>query len=151
MRHGSYSKLLVLLHQLVKLYQLSSHDICDSFSITQAELDILSFLHNNPKQDTAKTICEIRFLKKSIVSQSIDKLVRRGFVEKTADPGDRRLLHLSLTPAADECVKRIDAMQRSYFKSIFSCCDDAEMKQLVSIMAKLESHISDISEDQRHG
>ena len=148
---NSYSKALVLIHQLVKLYHLSSHEICESFSITQAELDILSFLHNNPNQDTAKTICEIRFLKKSIVSQSIDKLVKRGFIEKTADTDDRRLLHLALTPAADKCIERIDAMQSGYFRNIFSCYTEEELESMTALAAKLENHITDISEEKIHG
>lgn len=36
------------------------------------------------------------------VSRSVDGLVRGGFVERTADPGNRRRLALRLTPAGKE-------------------------------------------------
>ncbi len=146
-----YSKALVLIHQLIKLYQFSSEEVCESFGITRAELDIISFLHNNPGMDTAKMICEIRFLKKSIVSQSIDKLVKRGFVKKRADADDRRLLHLSLTPDADECVDKIDEMQKSFFNSITSSYTAEEKAGFAALIGKLEDHMSEISEEQNHG
>ncbi len=135
------SKALMLVQQLVKLYQRYSSDVCRRFSLSQAELDIIAFINNNPEFDTAKDICELRMLKKSIVSQSLDKLVKRGYIEKLPDPSDRRLLHICFTPAAAECLDEIESMQQNYFSAIFSCYTEEDSMALLKLLEKLESNI----------
>ena len=50
------------------LYADCMEPVCHTYHITRMELDILLFLANNPKYDTAAEIIEIRYLAKSHVS-----------------------------------------------------------------------------------
>lgn len=71
------ARVLMLIQKIIKLYQSYAKPVLNKYSMTQAEFDILAFLANNPELNTARDICEVRMLKKSIVCQSIDKLVTK--------------------------------------------------------------------------
>lgn len=51
----------------------------------------------NRFSDTPKGVTEYLGLTKGTVSQSIKVLEAKGFVEKRADPGDKRITHLEIT------------------------------------------------------
>lgn len=87
-----------------RLYDQTMEPITRCWSITRMELDILLFLANTPAYDTAADIVERRQLTKSHVSVSIQSLVRRGWLERTYRPSNRKSVHLRLLPPAAPAV-----------------------------------------------
>lgn len=138
---------LTLTHQLIKLYHRCSIPILEKFTLSQAEMDILAFLHNNPQYDTAKEICDIRFMKKSIVSQSLDKLVKYGYIDKKHDKSDKRIIHLTITNNAQECIAAISDMQKDFFSNIFSSYTAEDNTALVCLLDKLSVNISKLAKE----
>ena len=45
---------------ITSCYELFTRKVCDRYQLTQMEYDILMFLHNNPKYNTAAVIVYIR-------------------------------------------------------------------------------------------
>ena len=74
--------LLLLYRRIQKLYDRHMDDIRKSFSLSRIEITIISFLHNNPGLDTAGDIAEYRMLSKGNVSQSVEALIQKGYLEK---------------------------------------------------------------------
>lgn len=140
------SKVLMLIYQIVKLYQKHAKSVLEKYSISQAEFDILAFLNNNPELNTASDICEIRMLKKSIVSQSIEKLVKKGYIYKLNDTSDKRVLHLFISDSALPIVEDIKKVQEEFFLSIFSNFTKSDMEALYSLVIKLNYNILEIKE-----
>jgi DNA-binding MarR family transcriptional regulator len=67
---------------------------------------ILVYLaHANRYSDTAGAVVEYLGATKGTVSQSIERLVERGLVERRADERDRRRAHLALTAAGRRLVE----------------------------------------------
>ena len=60
------------------LYSEFVSPVCAKYGLTRIELDILLFLANNTRYDTATDIVEVRFLAKSQVSAAIKNLEARG-------------------------------------------------------------------------
>ena len=87
-----------------RLYDQTIEPITRRWGITRMELDILLFLANTPAYDTAADIVERRQLTKSHVSVSIQSLVRRGWLERTYRPGNRKSVHLRLLPPSAPAV-----------------------------------------------
>ncbi|MFR7462338.1 MAG: MarR family transcriptional regulator [Subdoligranulum sp.] len=56
------------------LYSEFVSPVCAKYGLTRIELDILLFLANNTRYDTATDIVEVRFLAKSQVSAAIKNL-----------------------------------------------------------------------------
>lgn len=73
------------------------------------EVHVLLFLANNPDYDTARDITILRGISKSQVSQAVDLLTAEGFLIRTSDQKDRRIVHLTIAPdgwpLANECQK----------------------------------------------
>lgn len=68
-------------------------------------MDILLFLANNPKYDTAAEVSDIRCLAKSHVSTSLKSLEESGYIAKFSEGSDRRRIHLKLTEKADAVIR----------------------------------------------
>ena len=93
---------------LKKAYDSIWDDISEKFALTRAEIDVIAFLANNPKLDTASSVVEYRMIAKSHVSKAVEHLISRGFVVGNKDSKDRRQVHLVLTDKAKEAVHEID-------------------------------------------
>ena len=64
------------------LYSEFVSPVCAKYGLTRIELDILLFLANNTRYDTATDIVEVRFLAKSQVSAAIKNLEARGCLRR---------------------------------------------------------------------
>lgn len=87
------------------LYSKCIEEICVKHRITRMELDILLFLANNPRYDTATEIVEIRYLSKSQVSASIKLLEEKGFLRKEYAMDNRKTAHLKICEKAIPIVE----------------------------------------------
>lgn len=94
-----------------RLYDQTMDPIAQQWDLTRMELDILLFLANAPAYDTAADIVERRRLTKSHVSVSIHSLIRRGWLERSYLPGNRKSAHLRLLPASSSAVADGQAAQ----------------------------------------
>lgn len=93
------------MHAMTKsLYNRHAVEICDKWNITRMELELLMFLAGNPGCDTASEIIRVRMFAKSHVSASVKSLAERGFVESYYKDGNKKTVHLRLTPAASLIV-----------------------------------------------
>ena len=109
---------VLLLHRRIqKLYDLHMDDIRKSFSLSRIEITIVSFLHNNPGLDTAGDIVEYRMLSKGNVSQSVEALIQKGYLERLPDSEDRRRIDLLLTDEAAEIVRQIDEVKAGFYRT----------------------------------
>ena len=66
---------------LHRLYNLTLRDFGRANGLSQTEMDVLLFLHNNPDCNTARDMVHLRGLAKSNVSTALDSLRTRGLVE----------------------------------------------------------------------
>lgn len=79
---------------ITSCYELFTRKVCDRYQLTQMEYDILMFLHNNPKHNTAADIVKIRKSTKSHVSTSLKALENKGLIERIRAPGIKSILRL---------------------------------------------------------
>ena len=83
-------------------------------------------------------------MKRGSLTTLIDSLASRGFVERQADPVDRRKCWITLTAKGDEYLKLRAGEIDAYISEIFMTVPDEEalrfsdlLEQLVGIMEKL--------------
>ena len=106
--------MLLLMRGIEKFYDRCMEDIRNSYGLSQIEIRIIGFLHNNPGKDTAADICYLRMLPKGNVSQGVELLMNKGFLSRTPDERDRRKIHLGLTDRAGDIVREIDKAKVHY-------------------------------------
>lgn len=125
---------MILRQSLHRLYLRMMEPVLERFGLTQMEEDILLFLANNPGHDTAAELVSLRSLAKSQVSTSVEKLVRRGYLQRRPEG---RKIHLRLLPAAEEAVRQGQNSQRRFGEAIAWDFSPEEQAMLYGVLARM--------------
>ena len=99
---------------ILKKYNSMFDDLSKEYKITQAEIDILAFLYNNPEYKYAQQLVDVRGISKAQVSIAIEKLVKKGLLIRKADSQNRRCNILLLTNKSDEIISKIRKIQNQF-------------------------------------
>ncbi|WP_370774903.1 MarR family winged helix-turn-helix transcriptional regulator [Roseburia sp.] len=91
------SELLTANKKIMHVYESFCTPLCRKYQLNQSDLDLILFIANNPMYNTAKDVCEIRGIKKGIVSVTTERLVQSGYLIRKNDIHDRRIQRLCLT------------------------------------------------------
>ena len=132
---------LTSLRKTIKLYEKSQKEVCSKYRLTQIEISIISFLHNNPGKDTAADIVELRMLPKGNVSQGVESLIQKSYLKRRQDESDRRKIHLSLTPDSLPLVNDIEKAKNTFLEQIFSVLTPEEWEQYMRLTDKIMKNI----------
>jgi DNA-binding MarR family transcriptional regulator len=71
------------------------------------------------------------------LSQIVDKLVRRGMVERRADPDDRRIVRLYLTASALEVMREGDSARRERIENAVTLLSSKDTDSVINSMERL--------------
>jgi MarR family transcriptional regulator, transcriptional regulator for hemolysin len=110
---------VVLLHDVARIMRTKFDQRARSRGMTRAQWIILARVARHPgmSQSEVAAICEVEPI---TVARLVDRLEKRGLLERRADPSDRRIWRLHNLPAAqpileeisryrEELIDRIDA------------------------------------------
>lgn len=86
---------------------------------------------------TAGRLAEITGLSTSAVTTAVDRLEKRGFVERTRDPGDRRKVVIRSTGAHDSEAAEIFSVVAEGFKRVLGNYDDAELELISGFVRRI--------------
>lgn len=139
--------LLDIQPSLRSLYGMCVEPVCQDYGITRTELDILLFLANNPKYDTAAEISDVRFLAKSHVSTSLKSLEQNGYIVKFSEDSDKRRVHLRLTEKADAVIQEGQARQSDFASIVTDGFNKEERQQLHSLLTRMSENIENYLEE----
>lgn len=91
----------------------SWHAALAEIGLTHAGLIVLHFLQAGPVAQ--KDLAAHAHVEVQTMSRTIERMEREGHVERTVDPGDRRRLFVSLTPAGTAAWQRAHALEVDMF------------------------------------
>ena len=131
---------------LHRLYNLTLRDFGRANGLSQTEMDVLLFLHNNPGYDTARDICTYRQLKPALVSLYIENLVQLGFLAREGVPEDRRKCRLVLTEAAAPVVEKGLARQAAFTARMLEGLSPEELAAGQHCLSVITENIRNINE-----
>src|SRR5689334_13609560 len=97
---------LMLINDLARLLRTRADARARAYGMTLAQWKILVRLEAQPgvSQNELAALIEVEPI---TVARLVDRLESRGFVERRADPSDRRIWRLHVTPAAAPILKEI--------------------------------------------
>lgn len=108
----NHEMLADLLHEVNRKVAERMRGLLQGHEIPHAFMMIGRVLREEPGI-TVSELARRTGVAKSHVSNTIDELTRRGWVEKHADPGDQRLLHLYLSQSATDHWNQVRASMRA--------------------------------------
>lgn len=134
-----------------KLYGSLFAPLLVRYGLTQTEADVLMFLANNPEYDTARDMVEHRHLAKSHVSASVDALAGRGLLERFYRDGNRKTIHLRLTPQARPITEEGTRLQNRFGALIIAGLSEEEVLQLNALMRRMQQNVDALLAAEKAG
>ena len=123
--------------------------IMERYSLSAAETDVLMFLANNPGYDTAAQVSRVRRIPKSQVSLCVNALCERGLLTGSHAPGDRKSVHLALTPRAEPAAAFGRAVQEEFSAALFSDFSEEEKAEFSRLHQKIAKNIESQRKDSK--
>lgn len=111
------------------------------FGLTRAQWRVL--VHLAARQGiNQRSLAEIVELDNVTLSRHIDRLEKNGWLERRADPSDRRAWCLYLTVAAEPMLDRMEALAIETQAEAMKALSDAERAQLLDMLTRIKKTIS---------
>lgn len=107
--------------------------------IVQGEIIVLGILKMNPDDTSVENIVANTVLSRPRVTQILESLEKRGYVEKWSDARDKRRVRVRLTQAGLAACARTQEEVEKLFKGSLSCLEPDELDSFVHILQKLSA------------
>lgn len=116
--------------------------LCKRHGLSTQQWRILHIVakHSPPEGMTTAELAEIAQVTSSAVSQFIDQLVDKKFVERQTDIDDRRVTIIRIAPKAQDRLHALHADQKKLLSELFECLTDEELLSFVTILKKVSHH-----------
>ncbi len=125
------------------LYQELLNPLCRKYELTDTQLVILLYLEDSNPADSAAMIMRFQRLKKSVVSNSIAELKRRGFVSSSFHEGNRKTKHLQTTEEARPIIEEAKKIQEDFVDILTRDLDEKEVEELNRLIAKVNHNMQE--------
>ena len=133
------------------LYNRMVAPVCEKHGLTYMEFTVLLFLANNPEYDTASQVVACRHLTKSHVSISVRSLGEKGLLTGAREEGNRRAIHLQVTPAAEPMIRDGREAQQKFYNVIHSGFSPEEEKLMQNMIARIDQNIDHYLKEELDG
>lgn len=100
---------------------------------------LLVDIHQHPGTTQAELVKRLGF-EQPTIAKAITRMERTGFVERAADPGDRRVTRLRLTKHGEAVVPDVIAAWVEADRASTSGLTDAEVRELTRLLNKLRGN-----------
>ena len=118
-------------------YEMLSRKVCEKYQLTQMEYDILIFLHNNPRHNTAAEIVKIRKSTKSHVSSSLKNLESRGLVKRVQSTDNKKHIEIVLLEVAIPIIEDGIKVQNKFVKTVLQGLTQEERRICTEVFNKI--------------
>jgi len=140
---GQNSSSLLLYRYIQNVYVLMDdydRQVLDRFGLNTSQYRTL--LHIEEKHGKRlTTISDRLLLSKSTITRVIDELEERQWVQRLADPEDRRAQRVILTKSGIDKREEIKAIHKKALDDVFTQFSTNEKKQLDDLLKDLSRHL----------
>lgn len=118
----------------------------DDRGLTMTQLRLVCMLYPDQKRSVSDLADEMR-VRPPTITGIADRLIKHGFVERTHDENDRRVVRVELTDEGRRVLSDLEAAGRAYLTQVFGRMGQARVKQFIEIMNEF-AQIADAVEEQ---
>lgn len=124
-----------------KLMKGAKSDFLCKSNMTNAQMIMLISIHDYGKCKI-KTLAEERCISPPTATNLIERLVRTGFVKRSSDPDDRRVVIVSLTKKGETIVQGFLVTVKNRWKNILVELTPEEQESYLNILKKIVAILS---------
>lgn len=120
----------------------------DSQGLTIGQLRLLSVLLTSGSR-TVGELAEDLGVRPPTVTGVTERLVRQGFVERSGDPADRRVVRIELTEDGRRAMREIEDAGRAFLAPIFERLGPQKVRDLMTVFDEFVEAARAIREEAR--
>ncbi len=129
-------------------YEKALSPLSKETDMPHTAISILLFIANNPDFATASNICEMRGLKRPVVSAHVERLVQEGYIERRAVLGDRRKDALVCTGKASKIVEAGRERQIQFATAMLEGISEEDLAVMERCFLKMNANIDRIIKEK---
>jgi DNA-binding MarR family transcriptional regulator len=111
------------------------------FVLTRAQWRALKRVHRG-EGITQNELAEFLEMEPIAVGRVIDRLQKAGFIERRADPSDRRCWRLHLHPKAHAVIDDMEQISNQLFREMQQGIAAADMKTMIGVLARMKDNLT---------
>ena len=109
--------------------------------LTRPQWLLLTRLHRHPGASHSE-LADMLEVEKATAGRMIERLEANGWVERRAEPGDRRVKRVYLTAEAERVHKRIWPVAESTVEDALADLTSQESKQLMALLVRVKTTLA---------
>jgi DNA-binding MarR family transcriptional regulator len=139
---GLDNDLLILLSDVARQMRTYADQVAHKHGLTRAQMLVLARLELQPdlSQNELAALAEVAPI---TIARLIDRLEELGLVKRCADPEDRRIWRLRLTPAAAPLLREIRRLRASLHRVMTSGIDPAVLEAVITGLRQIKGNVTD--------
>ncbi|HVY98461.1 MAG TPA: MarR family transcriptional regulator [Dongiaceae bacterium] len=130
-----------LLHDTARLMRRDFERRSRSSGLTRAQWAVLAYLARSEGTSQA-ALAETLEIEPITLVRLLDRLENAGWVERRADPSDRRVRRLYLTETARPLMEQFQELAAATREAALLGLDEAERRQLTDLLMKVRTNLS---------
>ncbi len=113
----------------------------EAHGLTIQQYNVLRIVRGGPTKGHPIYEIERRMIYRfANVTRLVDRLELQGLLKRVADPKDRRVSRVVITPKGRRLMDRLDEPVHSMAARLTSCCDEEECLAMASRLEQLRDH-----------
>jgi DNA-binding MarR family transcriptional regulator len=130
-----------IIENLTKCQKVASPSEWQKIGLSHSQVGML-FMILHHKNANVKQISEHLGVTKSAITQLLDPIVTKGFIERQTDPHDRRIVRFNLTDKGKAALKQVHQLKSAGTRSALDTLSDDELEQLARLHQKAAQNLN---------
>lgn len=130
-----------VVHDVARMLRWEFDRRAQTIGLTRSQSSVLAFLLREDGVQQQR-LAEIMDLTPITMTGLLDRLERDGWVERRADPDDRRAKRIFLTDKVLPVMKKITALGKEIRKVAMAGLSEAEQQKLIALLLRVRTNLS---------
>ncbi|MBN2326695.1 MAG: MarR family transcriptional regulator [Candidatus Omnitrophica bacterium] len=143
----SGEEIFIALRRIIRIIDVNSRRLVLRYGLTSPQLHILQELLRLEEVSVGGLAKSVN-LSNGTVTDILDRLEKRNFVQRTRSTADKRRVLVKITPLGLAILKETPSLLQEHFKSQFSQLKDWEKLMLVSSIQRIAEMMESLKESK---
>ncbi|MFD1206804.1 MULTISPECIES: MarR family transcriptional regulator [Sporosarcina] len=137
-------KLFIVLSRASKVVLEEANKLTDTYNLNPTEFAVLELLYHKGRQPIQKIGQKI-LLRSGSMTYVVDKLEKKGLLERVFCQEDKRITYMSITDEGKKRIEEIFPSHEENIKSIMSALTEEEQETAIELLRKLGLSVKSLS------
>ncbi|MET3601259.1 MarR family winged helix-turn-helix transcriptional regulator [Martelella mangrovi] len=117
------------------------------YGLTFARARVILLLSKNETMNQSELACELE-LEKPTVVRLLDRMEAHGFIERRADPNDRRAKLIALSAHGTDMARELDIMRAEFYEAVLGPVGPDELLIATTVFETIIAKVDQIIQDR---